>query len=205
MRKLLLIWGLPVVIYAGFWAWYTNLGGPISPAEAETYLAYFETRDVDAVRLAQLQRFMAEDDGGDFVMLNLLDLKSEAAGADLAAGATGEDAMARYMDYMWPSLLARASHPLLFGPAISDAMDIEGMEGAVGWTSGAAMRYRSRRDMMEIATNPAFSGAHVYKMAALDKTIAVPVHDGLPLADPRVLLFFVLMSLAGLLNAFVRR
>ena len=138
MRKLLLIWGLPVVIYAGFWAWYTNLGGPISPAEAETYLAYFETRDVDAVRLAQLQRFMAEDDGGDFVMLNLLDLKSEAAGADLA-------------------------------------------------------------------TNPAFSGAHVYKIAALDKTIAVPVHDGLPLADPRVLLFFVLMSLAGLLNAFVRR
>ena len=100
MRKLLLIWGLPVVIYAGFWAWYTNLGGPISPAEAETYLAYFETRDVDAVRLAQLQRFMAEDDGGDFVMLNLLDLKSEAAGADLVAGATGEDAMARYMDYM---------------------------------------------------------------------------------------------------------
>lgn len=206
MRTFLLIWGIPALIYVSFWGWYTNLSGPITPAEADTYLAIFEAQNDNPERLAQLRRFMEEDDGNDFIMLNLLDLK-EAVGpvGDLGENATGDDAMARYMDFMWPSLLSRASHPIVFGPAISEAMDIVGLAGVRTWTSGAAMRYRSRRDMMEIATNPEFSGAHIYKVAALDKTIAVPIGHAMPLADPRVLLFFLLLSIAGVVNAIVRR
>jgi len=59
--------------------------------------------------------------------------------------------------------------------------------------------------MMEITTNPAFSGRHDFKTASLEKTIAYPIEDALTLTDPRVLLFFVLLSVAGVLNATVRR
>ena len=57
-------------------------------------------------------------------------------------------------------------------------MNAEGMET---WTQGAGMRYRSRRDLLEIATNPAFRGSHEFKVAAMRKTIAFPIDPWLQL------------------------
>ena len=50
------------------------------------------------------------------------------------------------------------------------------------------MRYRSRRDMMEITVNPAFRGSHDFKIAAMAKTIAFPVDPWFQLGDPRLVL-----------------
>ena len=55
------------------------------------------------------------------------------------------------------------------------------------------MRYRSRRDMLEIVTNPAFQGSHEFKVAAIDKTVAFPVDPWYSLGDPRILLFLVFL------------
>ena len=60
------------------------------------------------------------------------------------------------------------------------------------WTRGAAIRYRSRRDMMEITTNPAFSGSHHFKVAAMRKTIAFPIDPWVQLGDPRLVLALLL-------------
>jgi hypothetical protein len=54
------------------------------------------------------------------------------------------------------------------------------------------MRYRSRRDLLEIATNPAFSASHEFKVAAMRKTIAFPIDPWIQLGDPRVLLALLL-------------
>ena len=43
MRRNLLIWGVPAVLYAVFFAWYTNLSGPLSEAEIEKNISYMET------------------------------------------------------------------------------------------------------------------------------------------------------------------
>ena len=67
-------------------------------------------------------------------------------------------------------------------------MDLMNAPGMERWTRGAAMRYRSRRDLMEIATNPAFSGSHDFKVAAMRKTIAFPVDPWFQLGDPRLLM-----------------
>ena len=60
------------------------------------------------------------------------------------------------------------------------------------------MRYRSRRDLMEIATNPAFQGSHEFKIAAMNKTIAFPIDPWFHLGDPRLLLalLFLVIGLA---------
>ena len=58
------------------------------------------------------------------------------------------------------------------------------------------MRYRSRRDLMEIATNPAFSGRHEFKIAAIRKTLAFPIDPWGQLGDPRLVLGLVVAVLA---------
>lgn len=206
MRRNLLIWGIPAVLYAVFFAWYTNLGGALSAAEVEKYISYMETGDADPSRVAQMRRFMEEDEGDDFIMVNVLHLKDKPDQIDgVAPGDTSDDVMGKYMEYMFPALLGRACHPVFVGDAVSQAMDLHKIDGAEKWTSGAAMRYRSRRDLLEIAFNPAFAETHPFKIAALEKTIAYPVEDKLPLTDPRILLFFILLSFAGVANAVIRR
>ena len=41
----------------------------------------------------------------------------------------------------------------------------------IAWPVGAGMRYRSRRDLLEIATNPAFAGRHEFKVAAIPGSV----------------------------------
>jgi hypothetical protein len=82
-------------------------------------------------------------------------------------------------------------------------MDLEGIEGAENWDQAALFRYRSRRALLEIVTNPAFSGKHHFKTAALDKTIAYPIETTLYLGDPRLLLGLILLAITALLDAFI--
>ena len=202
----LIVWAVPALLYAVFFFWYTSFGGPLTQEEVERYMSAFEERGGDAEVLAQMRAFLESDTGNDFIMINALHMKDTPDQVEgVEPGESSDDVMAKYMEYMWPALLRRASHPVMFGPAVSNALDVAGIEDARIWNRGAAMRYRSRRDMMEITTNPAFSGRHDFKTASLEKTIAYPIEDALTLTDPRVLLFFVLLSVAGVLNATVRR
>ena len=80
----------------------------------------------------------------------------------------------------------------MFGDAAHTALDIMNAPGMEQWTRGALMRYRSRRDMMDISTNPAFSGSHDFKIAAMEKTIAFPLDPWMQLGDPRLVLGLLL-------------
>ncbi len=207
MSLRLLVWLVPALLYGVFFFWYTSFGGPLVPEEVEHYVSAFEELEgADAEGLARLRAFLESDTGNDFLMLNAIHMKDAPDPVDgVEPGDSSDDVMAKYMEYMWPALLSRASHPVMFGPAVSNALDVVGIENARVWNRGAAMRYRSRRDMMDIVTNPDFAGRHDFKTASLEKTIAYPIEDGLALTDPRVLLFFVLLSIAGVLNAIIRR
>ncbi len=169
-------------------------------------MAAFEESGSDEAGLRRLRAFLESDTGNDFYMVNNIHMKETPDQVEgVEPGDSSDDVMGKYMEYMYPALFTRASHPVSFGPAVSNALDIVGIENARVWNRGALFRYRSRRDMMEITTNPAFSGRHDFKTASLEKTIAFPIEDRLFLTDPRVLLFFVLLSVAGVLNAVVRR
>ena len=186
------LWAGPAVLWLVFCFWYTNTSGAITEAEREAFLTAAAQGGMTDAELASIERFMAEDDGDQFLMVNLLELA-----ADPEASAN----MARYMEHMYPALLGRACHPMLAGDAIHSAMDLTGIEGAETWTSTGVVRYRSRRDLLEIALNPVFSDKHDYKIAALAKTIAVPIAPIIYLSDLRFLLLLALLAAVGVVNA----
>jgi len=146
---------------------------------------------------ARIRAFMEEDTGDDFVMINVIHLYDEPLQIEgVESDDTTDEVLAKYMEYMFPAMLSRASHPVFQGSAVSTAMDIMNADGMESWTAGAGVRYRSRRDLLEIGTNPAFEGRHEFKVAAMAKTIAFPVDPFNYLGDPRLILA-LLLGLTG--------
>jgi len=205
MNKLSWMWLVLAILYTGFFSWYTSFGGPLSQEEMDHYYKMLEARNSDGSpeQRARLRKFMEEDTGDDFVMINVIDMYEEPMQiSGVSSSDTSEDVLDRYMEYMYPALFTRACHPILFGEAANQAMDLMNAPGMEQWTRGAAMRYRSRRDMLEIASNPAFAGAHDFKIAAMAKTIAFPIDPWFHLGDPRLLLA-LLLGLAGSLTSWL--
>ena len=205
MNKLNWMWLVLAILYTGFFSWYTSFGGPLSQEEMDHYYKMLEARNSDGSpeQRARLRKFMEEDTGDDFVMINVIDMYEEPMQiSGVSSSDTSEDVLDRYMEYMYPALFTRACHPILFGEAANQAMDLMNAPGMEQWTTGAAMRYRSRRDMLEIASNPAFAGAHDFKIAAMAKTIAFPIDPWFHLGDPRLLLA-LLLGLAGSLTSWL--
>ena len=188
-------WLVIAVIYITFFSWYTSFKGPLTQAEIEHYLELSQVRDPDASAegLANIRAFMEEDSGDDFVMINIIHMYDTPLQIDgVEPGETTDEVLTKYMEYMLPAMLSRASHPVFRGPAVSRALDIMNAEGMETWSTGAGVRYRSRRDMLEIGTNPAFAGRHEFKVAAMAKTIAFPVDPFNYLGDPRLVLALLL-------------
>ncbi len=66
-------------------------------------------------------------------------------------------------------------------------------------------RYRSRRDLIEIASDPRFRDAHIYKIAAMEKTLAMPIDPYFVAGGPRVAVALALMTAAALAHAALAR
>ena len=196
------IWLAPTLFYLIFFSWYTNLKGPLLPEEVDHFVELLLTNGSSSERILEIKRFMEEDDGKHFYMMNLLDLTDNppelpATGAD----ASSTELMAHYMEYMLPALFSRACHPVFFGRVLADALDLSGIENAESWDQAALFRYRSRRDMIAIATDSKFLERHDYKIASLEKTIANPVKPLFFLGDLRFTLGLILFALVSILNS----
>lgn len=196
MRRSLILWSILAALYLGFRLWYDGGGGPLSPEEVQRYVGLLEARGVEPARVEKLREFLASDTGSDFVMANFIqfDERPEA-----------QQDLDRYMAHMYPELFQRACHPVLGGPVVARALDYWGLENGERWSMVGLVRYRSRRDIMEIATNPAFADAHQYKTAAMAQTIAVPVEPFLMLGSPRWLVAGALVTVGALLQLGLRR
>jgi len=196
------IWLLPALFFALFLFWYTPSGGPLSSAEVDNFIVKMEANGSSPQAIGMIRQFGEEDTGKHFIMINNIDY-NETPG-NVAGAAPGENAqqlMDRYMGHMIPAMLSRGSHPVMMGPAAYRSMDVIGVEGVDIWDMGGLVRYRSRRDFLEIVTDPAFSGKHHFKAAALEKTIAFPVEPDFNLGDPRLLIGLLLLALTALADA----
>lgn len=211
MNTRTILWILPLILYLAFTWWYTNTDGPLTEAEIEQFSEGLTKAGFEPERVKRLRTFMSNDTGRQFIMLNNVDLNENPPVVEGAPeDASAQDLMGLYMEYMWPALLKRACHPIYAGRPIFDSMDVVGIENSEGfnpweWDQGALMRYRSRRDLLEIVTNPAFQGRHDFKTAALTKTIAYPLENLIYLSDPRLLLALVLFALTSLLDLLLFR
>ena len=196
------IWLLPALFFAFFLFWYTSTGGPLSEVEVDNFIVKMEENGSSPEAIAMIKQFGEEDTGKHFIMINNIDYNDSPG--DVVGAAPGERAqqlMDRYMEHMIPAMLSRGSHPVMLGPAAYRSMDVIGVEGVDIWDMGGLVRYRSRRDFLEIVTDPAFSGKHHFKAAALEKTIAFPVEPDFNLGDPRLLIGLLLLALTALADA----
>ena len=194
------IWIGIVVIYAGFFFWYTDIGGKLDEEEIEFFLEKIEenasANSVDLMQISFIKRFMEEDTGRQFLMVNNIDMDEDPEDVEGAEpGESAESLLDRYMEHMYSQLLKRACHPIFAGYAIHPSMDIVGIEGAEIWDQAALMRYKSRRAFMEVVTHPNMLSKHEFKVAALEKTVAYPVETILYPSDPRFLLALMLIIL----------
>ncbi len=193
MNKLTGLWLAIGLIYLSFFSWYTSFGGPLTDEEIDHYLNIMIEGGADEEQLTRMRRFMEEDTGDDFVMINVIDMYETPLQIEgVEPGETSDQVLDKYMQYMYPELFKRASHPVLVGTAAANAMDIMNADGMHHWTRGAGMRYRSRRDVLDISLNQEFQGAHEFKVAAMAKTIAFPVDPWFQLGDPRLILALLL-------------
>ena len=201
-------WLILGAVYIGFLFWYTDMGGKLSQEEIQIFIKKHEQNIINdgvspdseefQLRIDFLKRFMEEDNGKQFIMVNNIEMNKNPG--DVVGANPGESAdqlMSRYMEYMWPNLLKRASHPIFMSNAVYQSMDLVGIEGAETWDQAALMRYKSRRTMMEIVTNPNMMNRHGFKIAALQKTIAYPVEPFGFYSDMRVI-FGMLIAIVGL-------
>lgn len=200
------LWLGSTLLYALFVAWYTDFGGPLTEAEISRFVAKTQDHHLErtgATRETLLQ-FLRNDTGRQFLMFNAIDVAEDPPAVEGAPpDADAQTLLGLYMAHMLPTLLSRASHPVVVGQSVANSLDLLGIEGAEAWSDAAVMRYRSRRTLMDILSNPEFYARHDFKLAGLDKTIAYPIEPRIYLGDLRLILGLFLLALTALVDAYL--
>lgn len=199
--KTFLVWLPALVCYAFFLGWYINWRGPVKPAEAEQLMQRLDASGIGQNgrnELETMRAFLESDDGREFFMLNLVRV---APGA-VADPVTGEQRPARevvagYTKVFMPALFARGGHPAIVGRKVGGYFDAWGVEPDPGWSIMGYMRYRSRRDLAMLASDPRFAGAHDFKFAAMPNTYSFPTRPQMMALASPVVWVGLLLALAA--------
>lgn len=198
------LWLISGLIYGAFVFWYTDFGGPLSDDEINEWKQSMVANGSSPERVAYFENFFRNDTGREFLMVNAIDMNENPPPVEGAKpGATASELLNHYIEHMFREQFVRASHPVILGPAVYQALDLLNIEEGRNWDSGAIFRYKSRRAFMQIINNPETLKRHDFKLAALDKTIAYPIETSLNLGDLRLLLGLLLLAITALLDSFV--
>jgi len=169
-------WPLALAAYVLFRAWYDNLRGPLSPEEIEKFMNI--TADLPGPHhtdRAVLREFLEADDGKEFVMCNLVKLfPHQVANPFTGALTPAQDLLQEYVKQFVGVLLSGGGHPVVASRKVAGYIDAWNAPPDPGWSIAGMMRYRSRRDMMILATNEKFLKAHPFKHAAVQQTFSFP-------------------------------
>ena len=199
------LWAGALLAYTAFRAWYDTWRGPVSPAEAEALVERLRRTGAGENGrndLAVMERFLAEDDGREFFMLNVVRFAAEPV-ADPKTGVLrpAREMLSGYTKMFMPALFARGGHPAIAARVVGGYFDTWGMEPGPSWSLIGYMRYRSRRDLAMLASDPRFAGAHEFKFAAMPQTFNIPTQPRiLALASPRLTVGLAITLIAAILQ-----
>ena len=184
-----LIWLIALLTYALFYCWYIGFRSRVTPAEIERTMAILDAGLVDETRKSHLRHFLANDDGKDFVMVNLLELAKPRKESSKNLNA--------YQKIFLGQLLRAAGHPILIARAASGNVENVACQEFDNWTAAGMVRYRSRRDLMEILPATIGSEHHELKLSALDKTYAFPASPWFVVGGPKLLVPLLIALIAA--------
>jgi hypothetical protein len=192
------IWSAAILVYGMFLAWHQNWRGPLTPQEIDYYLKRLEERaTMPPATRAVIEEFMRRDTGRAFLMVNLIKFPDGTVPhPDTREPVKPQELLLSYFRPFMKQIIGRAGYPAYQGVVRAGYIEAWGVEENPGWQFAGLIRYRSRRDAIEIILNPAFDAVHGYKRQAIIATMALPVETrGGLLFSPLV---WVAMALIGL-------
>jgi hypothetical protein len=188
-------------LYLAFRLWYDNWRGRLTAAEIEAGIAALKARGVDAPQdFAALRAFLEADDGREFVMLNLVKVETGlVAHPETGAHVPGRDLLQHYTRHFIRKLVRRGGHPALAARKVGPYVDAWHVPPDPGWSIVGFMRYRSRRDLLALATDPTFGPIHQFKALGTAETLSFPTQPFLMLyVGPRTWVALLLLAAAAL-------
>jgi len=205
MRKPLLIFG---TLYSLFLLWQNRwFSKPLTDTEVDAYLSKLATNDKEQESAdtdqASFHAFLRDDDGKPFYMVNLMQYRDKALYPDSSHPEvkTGRDANVLYSKAVVKELLKRGSYPVFLSRKMANLFNAG--EGTDFFEEVGIVRYRSRRDMLEMASSPSFQAAEPHKWASMEKTVVVPTRKIL-LLDPSIIVPALLL-LGATINKFIKK
>ncbi len=188
-------------LYGGFRLAYDNWRGRLTHKEIDTLLAQAEAQGAGEVSdLSIVREFLEEDDGREFVMVNLVRVPDTmVTHPDTGAQVPAREMMQAYSKSFMPLLIRHGGHPALATRKVGGYVDSWMVGPDPGWSIVGFVRYRSRRDMVKMVLDPAFEAAHKYKLLGVAETFSFPTQPFLrAYVSPRVSVFLILALAAAL-------
>lgn len=188
----LFIWGAAALLYLIFFLWYVGLGRKIKPQEIDTAIEFIKANADPSEELLQtLRHFSENDDGKDFVMVNLLELKQPIR--------ESRKKLMAYQKTFLSKLLRRAGHPVFVATIASGKIENIACNDD-NWRAAGMVRYRSRRDLLETICETAGSAHHALKLESLERTFAYPAAPWTITGGPKIIVPLVLALIAALIH-----
>ncbi len=154
---------IPTGIVIAFMYWYQWGARVLLPSEVNEYMAVIEAQTQSSGArhdLPALRKFLSEDDGKPVYTVNLYNFHDVADYPDGSGySGTGRQAYTRFSNIMISLMAKRGSHPI-YG---SDWAD----QANSNWDRIVIVRYRSRRDLVNLFATDDFAEASLHKWASL--------------------------------------
>ena len=180
-----------LVLYLAFLAWYDGWGmDPFTAEEVDTLVGKDEN----------FRRFLKDDDGEEFFMLNLN--RYEYAEKEDQQGQPVE--YQNYGQALIPIILKNASHPIYSGEIPNYLLDGDAKDG--NWHDEIIlMRYRSRRDFVSMVTSDEYLKIAQHRSGGIEYAEVTPTRADFNLTTPRFVILALLVLIALATDRLIRR
>jgi len=191
----IVIWIIALSLYALFWLWYCGVKGRLSKHEVEIFISSFEAKGLSERALSNIREFLEQDDGREFFMVNLLEIKSPKR--------ESQQLLMGYFKKFMSGMIPRGGHPLFLVKAAAKNIENLNCDHADNWSSVGIIRYRSRRDFAQVVLKTFGSEHHADKLSSLEKTLAFPSTTTLLIGSPRIIVALVLGLVASIIQIWL--
>jgi len=197
------VWPVAGLLYGAFRLWYDNWHGPLRADEIDAFLSTHGSAKLDRYSdPAVVRAFLEADDGREFIMSNLVRAQpGEVAHPHTGTASGGQALLQEYGRHFVGVLLRHGGHPVMVMRKIGGYLDAWNTPPDPGWHVVGAMRYRSRRDLLRLAADPALAPVHQLKTSGVEMTFSFPARVMVSTAaGPRVWVALALALLASVLH-----
>jgi len=186
---------IPIGIVIVFMRWYQWGAQTLSPSDVDNYMAVIaaQTQKPGAKHdLPALRQFLSEDDGMPVYTINLYKFHDAAEYPDGSGfSGTGEQAYDRFSRIMISLMAKRGSHPV-YGSNWVDQANSD-------WDRIVIVKYRSRRDLVDLFATDDFAEASIHKWASLREHQRMLV-QALHIPDGSVVITMIAMFIGVLIS-----